>query len=92
MMNSIDQLLVDRGKTHGKFEDHARITQRFKEIISTELLFRDQRGQPVLTDTQRESIDMVCHKIGRIIAGDASFQDHWDDIAGYAKIANGSKL
>ena len=29
---------------------------------------------------------MIAHKIGRILAGDPSFQDHWADIAGYATL------
>lgn len=81
-----DALLNERGKTHGDFYDHARVTQRLKSVIAEELLYRHERGQPPLTDMQRESIDMIEHKIGRIIAGDASFPDHWDDIAGYAKL------
>jgi hypothetical protein len=28
----------------------------------------------------------VAHKIGRILAGNPSFRDHWADIAGYAKL------
>jgi hypothetical protein len=29
---------------------------------------------------------MIAHKIGRIIAGDPDFRDHWDDLAGYATL------
>ena len=50
---------------------------------------RVQLNKGPLSDTQKESLEMIVHKIGRILAGDPSFQDHWDDIAGYAKIANG---
>lgn len=31
---------------------------------------------------------MIAHKMGRILAGDAEFIDHWDDIEGYAHIGN----
>jgi hypothetical protein len=84
-----NELLADRRKTHGSFNDHARITQALKDVMRDELTRRKERGQPDLTATQLESLDMNAHKVGRILAGDASFQDHWDDIAGYAKIANG---
>ena len=30
---------------------------------------------------------MIAHKIGRLLEGDALFQDHWDDIVGYATLA-----
>lgn len=88
-MTSTEQLVADRKTTHGSFDDHARITQMLKAVIEAEKYERSARGQRHLTPTQAESIDMILHKIGRIIAGEASFQDHWDDIAGYAKIANG---
>lgn len=85
--NDTESLVAERGKTHGAFEDHARITQRFKDTFLIEQVKRTKRGQPRLTDTQKEAVDMILHKLGRIIAGESGFQDHWDDIAGYAKIA-----
>lgn len=89
-MKSTDQLVTERKATHGAFEDHARAAQAFKDVFVTELIARARRQQPPLSDTQKEAVDMICHKLGRIVAGDASFADHWDDIAGYARIANGS--
>lgn len=86
--DSTATLVAERGKTHGAFADHARITQSLKRIILLELDAREFRGQPALTDAQHESIDMIVHKIGRIVAGESAFQDHWDDISGYARIAN----
>lgn len=87
-VNPVEELVKERGLTHGKFSDHARCTQRLKEVVLTEILMRNARGQDRLTRQQVEAIDMILHKIGRIIAGDPSYQDHWDDIAGYATIAN----
>lgn len=86
--DSVQLLVNERGKTHGNFGDHARVTQRLKEVIQTELADRVRRQQPYLTATQIESLEMIAHKIGRIVAGDPNFKDHWDDIAGYARIAN----
>lgn len=89
-VKDVTQLLVnERGKTHGNFGDHARVTQRFKDVLATELSARAQRQQSFLTPTQIESLEMILHKIGRIVAGDPAFEDHWADIAGYARIANG---
>lgn len=84
-----NELLANRRKTHGSFNDHARITQRLKMVITEELAERERRSQVPLSMTQLESLEMILHKIGRIIAGYAAFEDHWADIAGYAKIANG---
>jgi hypothetical protein len=80
-------LLIERGKTHGDYEIHARITQRLMEVILDEDLGIAEIGlSSKLNHMQRESIHMICHKIGRILAGDPDFRDHWDDIAGYAKL------
>lgn len=88
MTSETEALVTERGKTHGSFEDQARITCELKAVLTKECFARNQRGQPQLSYQQVEALDMIAHKIGRIIAGDPSFQDHWDDIAGYAHIAN----
>jgi hypothetical protein len=31
-------------------------------------------------------MDMIMHKIGRIVNGDPDYADSWVDIAGYAKL------
>lgn len=90
MPDTTEALVTERGKTHGRFEDHAAATQDLKHTFFQHSRLRTDRGQVPLTPMQIESIEMILHKIGRIVAGDASFADHWDDIAGYAKIANGS--
>ena len=75
-MIDINNILEERKCTHGSFKDHARITQDLKAIINKE--------NSLLTSTQLESLDMILHKIGRIVAGNPNHKDHWDDIAGYA--------
>lgn len=75
-----DALLAERGQTHGDFADHARITRNIKDAMIQE------SGWPRLNDMQKESLDMIAHKIGRILAGNPDFADHWDDIAGYARL------
>jgi hypothetical protein len=79
-------ILQARGKVHGNFTDHARITSKLKDVVLEECRDRNLRGQPPLTLEMRESLDMIMHKVGRIIAGKADHDDHWDDIAGYARL------
>lgn len=90
MVNDITRLLEERGKQHGAFSDHARTTQRLKRVIADELQARVAGLSPrlcsKLTDMQAEALDMIVHKIGRIIAGDPNHVDHWDDIAGYSTL------
>lgn len=75
-----DVNLTDRAKTHGDFTVHARLTQGLKRVL------KDDRSK--LLDIHSEAIDMILHKIGRICADDPNVHDHWDDIAGYAKITS----
>lgn len=77
---SIEQILADRAKTHGKYSEHATITQSMKRIMET------RAGWDRLSPSQRETLHMIAHKIGRILAGDPNVRDHWDDIAGYATL------
>lgn len=39
-----------------------------------------------LTASQKEALDMIQHKIGRILNGDPTYDDNWKDIAGYATL------
>jgi hypothetical protein len=79
-MESIEGLLADRGKTHGSFATNAQLSQHMKALL------RSSPNWSVLSDTQREALEMIAHKVSRILSGDASFADHWDDIAGYARL------
>ena len=84
---STEAILSERGKTHGDYSDHVAATWYIKEAYRN-FYPRNATTAPFdnLTYEQRESLDMIAHKIGRILAGDPDFRDHWDDIAGYAKL------
>lgn len=77
---NLDELLAERGKTHGDYSMHAWITQSIKAI------HHQSPNWDRLTPIQKETLDMVAHKIGRVLAGDPDVADHWDDMAGYAKL------
>jgi hypothetical protein len=79
-------LLNQRESTHGDYEDTARIAGKLKALIHQETVNRQRRGQQNLTFKQLESLDLISTKIGRIIAGDANNPEHWEDIAGYARL------
>ena len=84
--DAIRRLLDARGRTHGDYVDHARATQRLKGVIADELGRRHARGQPDLSLCALEALDMIMHKLGRIIAGKWDHPDHWNDLAGYARL------
>jgi hypothetical protein len=90
MDNAFKKLLAARKTTHGDFAEQAKVTQALKNALTQALIKRAMNNQPQLSPMQRESLDMIMLKVARIVAGDANFADHWDDIAGYALLC-GSK-
>jgi hypothetical protein len=79
---SIEQTLKERGNTYGVFFEHARLTQELKRSM------HEHDGWEALTDDKREALDMIMHKIGRILCGDPEYKDSWHDIVGYAKLVD----
>jgi hypothetical protein len=82
MTTDINALLVEREKTHGDYMTHARVTQDLKRVMRHHVADLD-RG---MDDDMAETLAMIAHKIGRIIAGNPAEPDHWRDIAGYAQL------
>ncbi len=79
-MTDIAATLTERGIRYGSFEGHARITQALK------LAMIESPKWLELADDQMEALQMIAHKIGRILNGDPDYDDSWVDIAGYAKL------
>jgi hypothetical protein len=76
----VSATLRERSKRYGVFADHAHISQELKQIIGT------SAGWAGLAADQREALEMIAHKIGRILSGDPNYADSWHDIAGYAAL------
>ena len=81
-VDGITAILTERGNRYGAFTGHAAVTQQLKFVIRSALRKRDLE----LADDQQEALDMICHKIGRIVNGDPDYDDSWVDIAGYSKL------
>lgn len=79
-MMDIDKILKERASTHGSYVSQAQLTQALKDVL------KKGKKWGGLASTKKEALEMICHKIGRILAGDATYRDHWDDIAGYATL------
>lgn len=79
MNETIEQTLAERGKRYGDFRSHACITQAIKKVIN-------DNGGSQLEPMHREALDMIAHKIGRILNGDPNYADSWVDISGYATL------
>lgn len=79
---SINETLIERGSRYGAFDGHADITQSIKEVMSG----RPSTNWHHLPDAHKEALEMIAHKIGRILNGDPNYADNWHDIAGYATL------
>ena len=82
MALKIKEILEERRGTHGSYSLQAKLTQDFKDQLRSSTNW----GVDALSAPQRESIEMICHKIARILEGDPNHLDHWVDIAGYATL------
>ena len=80
--DAVDATLDARAVDYGKFIEGAEVMQMLKRVVQNALSNRDK----VLAHDQAESMDMIIHKIGRIINGNPDVVDHWLDIAGYAQL------
>jgi len=79
-MSDIDKTLAERGNRYGEFNEHAEITQRIKDAMV------DSNNWDKLDDDMKEALEMVAHKIGRILNGDPYYIDSWTDIIGYTRL------
>jgi len=79
---NIDATLAERGIKYGKFRDHAAVTYKLKNVLRDHALTHKKS----FSFDQAEALDMICHKLGRIVNGDPNYADSWVDIAGYAKL------
>lgn len=80
MSNEIEVVLEERGKRYGDFKGHAEITQDIKRSMKGSSRWEE------LSDEMKEALEMIAHKIGRILNGDPNYKDSWTDIIGYAKL------
>ena len=78
--NNIADTLKERGKRYGEFKNHAEISQGLKDVM------RDTVGWMPLSPDKKECLEMISHKIARILNGDPEFHDSWHDIEGYTRL------
>ena len=79
MRDELKKTLDDREKTHGDWDTNAKVIQLIKYPI--------RRYAPSDIDLQsKEALEMIAHKMGRILCGNPKEPDHWLDIAGYATL------
>ncbi len=76
----IEKTLEERGKKYGEFKDHAKISQHIKHAM------KNTFGWANLSEDKQECLEMIAHKIARILNGDPEYLDNWHDIIGYTRL------
>jgi hypothetical protein len=78
----VDETLDARAMDYGKFKDGAALMQGIKRLLADHARVHDK----TFADDQWEALEMIVHKIGRIVNGNPDKVDSWVDIAGYATL------
>ena len=72
----------NRDQQHGGMQAVGETGQRIKDTM------RSTANWKLMSYGGREALDMIAHKIGRILSGaDPHDRQHWEDLAGYAHAA-----
>lgn len=79
-MTDINETLAQRGSRYGEFADCSELSQKLKDTM------RYTDGWTRLTYAQKEALEMVQHKIARMLNGDTSYLDNVVDILGYTEL------
>jgi hypothetical protein len=76
----VETILAERHTRYGEYSSTALIAQQLKGMM------HESPSWHKLTASQREGLEMIQHKIARIVNGDPTYIDSFRDIEGYAKL------
>ena len=76
----IEEVLNQRKSTYGSFTKNAEVSQMIKYFMTQDTNYKQM---PV---AHREALEMIVHKIARIVNGDPYYIDNWIDICGYSQL------
>jgi hypothetical protein len=79
-MSITDRILSEREQTHGLFREVAGYSQAIKNVMRTSCNWTR------LDVAQAQALEVIADKVARILCGDPSFLDHWQDGAGYFEL------
>lgn len=79
-MKKVKSTLRRRGEDYGDFWDNASISQRLKTVLRT------TPNWERLGPDQKEALELIASRLGRLLNGDCNNIDEWHDIAGYAEL------
>lgn len=76
---TVETILSERGAIYGDYSAVATTSQKLKQAIHA------GSSWDLMTDRERESLDMICNKLARIANG-LPHRDSWVDLSGYAEL------
>lgn len=79
-MIDLKAIIDEREAEYGSFFDKAVMIQGLKETVRLAPNWRK------LASDQREALDMLMHKLGRVLYGNPDHLDSWVDAAAYLKL------
>lgn len=77
-MANVEEILSERGDRYGKFAAQAQLAQDLKNTMHNAPKWAE------LSASKKEALEMIQHKVARILNGDPDYEDNWLDIQGYA--------
>ena len=81
-LHDVNQVLDTRAGQYGTFANGAALMQAIKRTMSEHA----QKHGKTFADDQWEALEMIVHKMARIVNGNPDNVDSWLDIAGYAML------
>lgn len=79
-MKGISEILIERKKQHGDFTIHSDISQAIKKIAY------NSSGFKKFSNIEKEAMEMIIHKMSRLLCGANDKEDSWRDISGYSEL------
>lgn len=76
---TVEDILREREKTHGDFNDVSSVYCRIKNAL-------DCGMHREVNPRFEAALDMIAMKMARIVCGNPTHVDSWKDIAGYATL------
>lgn len=71
-------IIPNRDHQHGGIDAVGNVAQNIKAAI------RSGQNWHRLTNGEREALDMIAHKLARVLSGaNPHDTEHWEDLAGY---------
>lgn len=78
--DSVEKTLNERGKRYGTFRDNSVIYVRLIQI------FEQSPNWASAPPEVKHALGNIATKLARLLTGDMSYDDNWQDIAGYATL------